>query len=803
MRRLQATAIAASNSLDYVSQVFALGEARRTVVGVRDAQHAGQLQGIEVDQCTETSQRHGWYSTAHALIDEDLPAQVTYTSGTEGQPKGIVLSHANLADTARRLIRAMGLTNEIREYVGVPATYSFGMGRFRAIAAVGGQAYLSPRGFDPLELARMLEAGEVNALSAVPTLLRILLDAPDAIDKAGRKLRWMEIGSQYMSADEKQCVRELFPNAQIVQHYGLTEASRSTFLEVSTATEDMLESVGEPQGDVEIDFDEQGRIRIRGPHVARWRVDAEGLHDLCEPEDWLQTNDLGHLRDGYLHFDGRADDLINCGGVKIVPDVLEERIRARLGSGARIAVARVPDAARGEAVLAVLEGRETDLVELKAAVVAGMRELGADAAGSLHVRHVAAIPVTATGKPRRRQLTADFEEQPTRARRSGSHALVKWGRKLDFPFGFGSPGSVETVFKKHFSTQDVSRDSTFTDLGGDSLTYIAAAMDLERVLGELPVNWHHMPLHSLQALGRGRRLIQWIDTPTLSRAVAIVLIVIHHLSNLAEWGQSRAHALLFIAGWTYSALAVPSMLVQRSPAPGLLLLGRVTFLTIGVMTVTWAVTGYGSFPALLLVSNWMSPATPGAFWFIEVYAQLLLVCAVVFAFARSQRAVRTNAFAIYVAASVAGIVLYLLLHRFSDADLFRRLPHLLAWIFFLGMAAQSVEKVWQRIVVSAILLLCFVIFFGVVLNLFLIATLAMVWIPRIPLPGVLVKPVRLVAGASLMIYLTHFLFASLSARLFGDSAFASVAVALVGGVAAWNLYVPVDRLILSKLKHAS
>jgi acyl-CoA synthetase (AMP-forming)/AMP-acid ligase II len=139
---MQATAVVARNSLDYIAYVFPTGKTRRTLVGVQDARHATELEGIEVNQFLETGQHHGWYSIRHDLILEDLPAQITFTSGSEGKPKAIVLSYANLADTAARIIRAMGMTDEIREYVGVPVTYSFGMGRLRAISAIGGSAYL-------------------------------------------------------------------------------------------------------------------------------------------------------------------------------------------------------------------------------------------------------------------------------------------------------------------------------------------------------------------------------------------------------------------------------------------------------------------------------------------------------------------------------------------------------------------------------------------------------------------------------------------------------------------------------------
>lgn len=126
----------------------------------------------------------------------------------------------------------MEMTSEIKEYVGIPVNYSFGFGRCRAISLVDGKFYV-PEKFDPLEIVRMLEADEINAISAVPSLWRVLLSFSDLItQELAKKVYWIEIGSQYMAAEEKLKLAELFPNAKIVQHYGLTEASRTTFLKI-------------------------------------------------------------------------------------------------------------------------------------------------------------------------------------------------------------------------------------------------------------------------------------------------------------------------------------------------------------------------------------------------------------------------------------------------------------------------------------------------------------------------------------------------------------------------------------------
>jgi acyl-CoA synthetase (AMP-forming)/AMP-acid ligase II len=794
MKKMPATAIVARNSLAYIARVFAFGETRRTLVRVQDANQTADLHGIAIDECIEVAQENGWYSTRHELIRDDQPAQVVFTSGTEGTPKGIVLSYANLADTADRVVSAMGMTSEIREYVGVPVTYSFGMGRVRAICAVGGRAYL-PREFDPMELARMLAAGEVNALSAVPTLLRLLLELPEVIGDAGRKLRWMEIGSQYMSAGEKRRIRELFPNARIVQHYGLTEASRSTFLDVSRAADNALESVGRPEGAVEIGFDAQGRIRIKGPHVARWRVDAEGLHALCDADGWLQTNDLGHLRDGYLFFDGRADDLINSGGVKVAPDVLEDKIRARLGVGSRIAVARVKDESRGEAILAVIEGSQESLPRLREAATASLSEMGIEAAGSLHVRHVEAIPVTATGKPRRRELSAGFDTEQK------SVAPVLQPRK-------DAERDVRGVFEHVFPGAAVKSDDTFESLGGDSLRYIQFSMRFERLFGVLPPQWESLSVSQLQQRVESAARPSWpsLETGTLFRALAMMLIVARHTSAFIYSKQYAAGVLLFaLGGYALIRFQLPEIIRKgssRSTLVTALLVAIPTILVVGpsqLMTHTFEPLQY------VMLSNFVDPADPrrinvASFYFAEIYFQLLLFAALVFSVPRVRALFRDRPIPSALALFAAAVGVKVFLDAVWDTNyLFQRVPQNYAWSFCLGILVAVSRTTPERLLTFALIAICSYVIWGfsLVAPLLFGGGLALVlFIRSVPVPALVKSLIGEIAAASMFIYLTHFQVHDIVTKVLGqEMPWVSVVAVTMAGILFAYSYNYAQRLV--------
>lgn len=475
----------------YLRAVFAAWRAGDIVVPINAGGDAPDI-GRALDERIVPAAGGGWFEETLPLDPSDAPAQISTTSGTTGAPKAILLSRRALSDVTARLVDMMALDASIREYVGVPVTYSFGLGRARAIAAVGGKAYLPEHGFRPDELAQMLRDGQVNALCAVPTLLRLLLAQCALFADCADKLRWLEIGSQYMSGEEKAEVRALFPNARIVQHYGLTEASRSTFLRVDGAPQAALESVGTATGDVRIRVDADGLICVAGPHVADGRILDGELVALTDEEGWLRTSDKGALEDGLLYYQGRADDVLNISGVKVSAEHFEQKLLKHLGLETRqVAVAGRDDPLRGQAVM-VAHLREVDAERLRGAAhdIAAQAGLGAADVALVCVEE---IPRTETGKVKRSVLT----EQHGRA--SVSSAIDTPGDAAGDMAMSPREAQIAAIWQEALGIHVVSRDESFFDIGGDSLSAITVALRAEQ---------HHMPEDVMHLMFEGRTIAE-------------------------------------------------------------------------------------------------------------------------------------------------------------------------------------------------------------------------------------------------------------------------------------------------------
>ncbi|WP_372922191.1 AMP-binding protein [Roseovarius sp.] len=475
--KLDTVGIVATNSPDYLAHMLACLTEGRVAVPLRNAEDTERLSRTETTEVFTPKPGSGWISDTFIPEGDDKPAQVSFTSGTEGAAKAVLLSHGNLKDAVDRLAEVMEIKSGIREYIGVPVSHSFGYARGRAVLAAGGQAFI-PAQFDLRQIRDMLAAGEINALSAVPSQWRIFLQNLSLFGDTLSRVHWVEIGSQPMSSAEKIALRDALTNARIIQHYGLTEASRTTLLRVHDAPDNRLESVGRAEGAVEIRVSDAGLIETRGPHVALGIDTGPEWHALG-PGAWLTTGDRGHIEDGWLFYEGRSDDIINCAGIKLSPDHLEAKMREIVRDAGEFAVLRRPDSLRGDGLMLALGPDAGDAEALRQALEDAAREMGVNAAGAVETRHIDNLARTETGKVRRAAL-AHALDTPTSA-----------------PHTSAAAGGFAAEIADILGVCDANLGATFHGLGGDSLMHMQMTLALERVFGRAPANWESLPLSDL------------------------------------------------------------------------------------------------------------------------------------------------------------------------------------------------------------------------------------------------------------------------------------------------------------------
>lgn len=649
---IQGDGIYCLNSTDFVKRVFACYERGRIAVPIlNDKQELPDA--VSISSLVTPLSGGGWFRSELSLDFSDQLAHISFTSGTTGAPKGVALSRAALADVVTRLNSLMNVDNSIREYIGVPVYFSFGFGRCRAVAQAGGEFYIPTNGFNVLELSRLLRNDQINAISAVPTLWRVVLGNDDLIGPYGDRVKWIEIGSQYMSRQEKEHMKCLFPNATIVQHYGLTEASRSTLLKINEASGKTLASVGRAFGNVEVKIASDGRVMIRGPHIATHILSGKEVYSPVDEDGWFTTNDLGDLDDGWLYFLGRADDVINCSGIKLSSEVLEQRIQSEVNNFSDVAVCGISDRLRGERVfVAVSDTSHLPLDQVDEAARRAVRQLHATVDAGLVVQHVSGIPRTRTNKVQRKKL--ELLASAADDKKTASIPLV--GME-DAPPGSISPDTSRTredakaailkIFRRQFPNISISDTSSFETIGGASIDFIELELELERVLYALPQNWQSLTIGELadetrdEGKVKGEAFRSEIDQ-SAARALCCVLIVLYHVVGDGPSGGLRLSSenglvvlndllfylriplFAFVAGMSFDLLGMAKLPPTKFIGITMKSLAIPTLITIIVFLAISNLTNT-SF-ALPLWDTWKAVLLPyGHFWFIQSLIVLLVV----------------------------------------------------------------------------------------------------------------------------------------------------------------------------------
>lgn len=308
---------------------------------IADAVDARRLIGFDNAEIDLPQSSLSEFPTASAPIadilfpNEESIADILFTTGTTGAPKGVPLTFANEAAAARNINAFVGNTPDDIEMLALPISHSFGLGRLRCCLSIGAAILLLGNFANVKKLFRLMGEERITGFTMVPASWRYLHNfSGEKLGEFKDQLRYIEMGSAFFSAGEKQQLASLLPNTRVCMHYGLTEASRSAFMEFHD-DQQHLNSVGKasPFTDIRIldeqgqecQPDEDGEICVKGEHV------THGYLNIPTEEaffgDYFRTGDWGHIStEGYLYLASRKKDLINVGGKKVSPEEVELQI---------------------------------------------------------------------------------------------------------------------------------------------------------------------------------------------------------------------------------------------------------------------------------------------------------------------------------------------------------------------------------------------------------------------------------------------------------------------------------------------
>ncbi len=346
----------------------------------------------------------------HEAVPDDV-VNIQFTSGTTGNPKGVLLTHHNLLNNAYLVGSALKWTAADRLCLAVPLYHCFGcvMGSLASIV-FGSTLVLPAAQFDPLAVLRAIDAERCTTVFGVPTMFLAELDHPEFSSYDMTSLRTgIMAGAPCPIELMKRVVSEMNCHEMTIA-YGQTEASPVV---TQSSTDDSLElrvsTVGRalPETEVKIidratrdtvDVGEQGELCTRGYLVMKgYDRDPEATAAAIDEEGWLHSGDLATMReDGCFRITGRLKEMIIRGGENIYPREIEEFLYQH-PKIADIYVVGLPDERLGERVLAWIRLKPNE-----SATDEEIRDYCRDRIAHFkipeHIRFVEAFPMTVTGK---------------------------------------------------------------------------------------------------------------------------------------------------------------------------------------------------------------------------------------------------------------------------------------------------------------------------------------------------------------------------------------------------------------------
>jgi fatty-acyl-CoA synthase len=344
-------------------------------------------------------------------VASDDVANIQYTSGTTGLPKGVMLTHHNVVNNGQFLARGFHYTEQDKVVVPVPLFHCYGCVIGTMSVLNSGAALILPNWtFDARATLQAIHDERATSVYGVPAMYVAEFALPEFSSFDFTSLRTgMMSGAPCPVELMKRVLNEMHIK-ELVIAYGQTETSPVvTMSDAGDSLDIRVNTVGRamPQTEIQVisptdgarlPIGMQGEICVRGYAVMKgYDGDPEGTAQIVKPDGWLHTGDLGVMRpDGCLHITGRSRDVIIRGGENIYPREVEEFLYTNSKVG-EVQVVGIPNERLGEIVVA--------WIRLRPGVEATEAEIREWCKGQIayykvpeHVRFVESFPATLSGK---------------------------------------------------------------------------------------------------------------------------------------------------------------------------------------------------------------------------------------------------------------------------------------------------------------------------------------------------------------------------------------------------------------------
>lgn len=445
LRKGDRAAILSENRVEYVDAFFAAGKSGVVLVPLSTRLTPTELAALVED----AGARALMYSRACAAAARELPVQqqlvleelpvagaggftpvccapgdlwcLLYTSGTTGRPKGVMLPHRMILWNGYNTVASWQLREDDIGPVFTPMYHAGGLAVFLTpLVVIGGTVVLHER-FDAAEVWRTIERERATLVFGVPTIFKMLLEAPEFATTDVSSIRWCISGG----APLPRYLIDRYQQRDLVfkQGYGLTEAGVNCFAMTAEDAARQPGSIGKPMMFAETRIcDEEGRelpssktgeLWLRGPHVAPgfWNQ-PEPSAAAIGPDGWLHTGDLAHCdENGFFYIDGRIKEMYISGGVNVYPAEIEN-VLLQHPDLQDAAVLGVPDTTWGEAGIAFVVPRDGAAVSVKQ-ILSYLEAKLARYKRPREVHFLEALPRTAYGKLVKPELREWYQGRQT------------------------------------------------------------------------------------------------------------------------------------------------------------------------------------------------------------------------------------------------------------------------------------------------------------------------------------------------------------------------------------------------------